>query len=116
MDNQDHFSFVIREFKFEVQQVAGRNNGSKIFSNWLYILSPSLGRGKEGKGFTTSSPLPDPLPTGEGDKSLISVYDHCRPNTGCSWNLNPPFFIETITLFLKPRAFELNRLVSCNGE
>jgi hypothetical protein len=56
MDNQDHFSFVIREFKFEVQQVAGRNNGSKIFSNWLYILSPSLGRGKEGKGFSDVKP------------------------------------------------------------
>jgi hypothetical protein len=35
-----------------------------------------LGRGKRGRVLATSSPLPDPLPTGEGDKSFIEIAGH----------------------------------------
>jgi hypothetical protein len=34
-----------------VQQVAGRNNGSKTFSNLAVYSSPSLWEGERGEGF-----------------------------------------------------------------
>jgi hypothetical protein len=38
-------------FKFEVQQVAGRNNGQRLSGNLVAYSSPSLWEGERGEGF-----------------------------------------------------------------
>ena len=79
-----------REFKFEVQQVAGRNNGSKTLPViWAAYSSPSLWEGERGEGFERRQALsPSPLPTGEGDKLLVQI---AGPISSCTFKLESTF-------------------------